>query len=461
MAQTNVMVTYAPARRPAAPVAEQDRVRDARSRRRWGTALTGVLLAGGAVFALGTFVRPDGSLRDTGFPSPPRVPLATADRVTAPETVPPMSEATAPEPQSSPLPYLAVVRDVAPAPVPPIAAPGALARPAARDAARAPRRVAMRAIAAPVPAADSPSTGDASLVPHSAPEPVTGQRRDLEGFLGEQGLVLAVPPPVASEAIAPVTEWSADDLAPAIADAPPAASKPVSEFAAAGTAPPAPLEPGMAAAVVEPNEDSSAPAELVDVSEPASAQPVAAAETQRLAELVPAADEPELATPADPETSAYREETATPISRLVLPPAPLPAAAGTMTAPADAMAIANRDELKEAAPGLVVAPTAAPVPPGAAIADGQATAFAQSFPLAVVNGEPLGAVTLRDLGPQGEAVHLGALVGLLKLRMPEAEFAWLSSAAAADQFVTLDRLRAAGITVQFDARDGRLLIDAR
>ena len=90
-----------------------------------------------------------------------------------------------------------------------------------------------------------------------------------------------------------------------------------------------------------------------------------------------------------------------------------------------------------------------------------ASRTAQFFPLAIVDGEPVGAITLRDLGQQGQAIHLAALVELLKLRMPQAEFAKLNSAAAADSFVTLDQLRAAGITIQYDAAQDRLLIDAR
>ena len=97
------------------------------------------------------------------------------------------------------------------------------------------------------------------------------------------------------------------------------------------------------------------------------------------------------------------------------------------------------------------------------IAAGMTPAFqtAQFFPVAIVDGEPIGAITLRDLGQQGQAIHLAALVELLKLRMPQAEFARLNSAAAADSFVTLDQLRAAGITIQYDAAQDRLLIDAR
>jgi hypothetical protein len=277
---------------------------------------------------------------------------------------------------------------------------------------------------------------------------VTGQRRDLEGFLGEQGLVLAVPPPpVASEAIAPVAEWSADDLAPPAPETP-AVSTPASDLAPAGTAPPALLEPGLRAAVAEPIEDAPAPIALIEVSEPASPQPVAGAEAQRLAELAPAVDEPAPVGSLDFEPSGYPDRAAAAVSRLALPSAPEPPAAAT-----------SGDGAAAPVSRLVLPP--APTPPAAGTTAAPTVSIAQSFPVAVVNGEALGAVTLRDFGPQGQTVHLGALVGLLKLRMPEAQFAWLSSAAAADQFVTLDQLRAAGITVQLDARNGRLLIDAR
>ena len=87
--------------------------------------------------------------------------------------------------------------------------------------------------------------------------------------------------------------------------------------------------------------------------------------------------------------------------------------------------------------------------------------FVQSYPLVVADGEVLGAVTLRDFGTSGMAVHLRSLLGLLRLRMPEAEFLRLDGAAAADRYVTFEELRMAGIDAQFDARGTRLALFTR
>lgn len=427
MAQTNVMVSYAPARWTAAP--ERKGARDRQSDTRWGTALAGVFLAGGAVFALGTFVRPDGSLRESGHPSQSSVPLAEVDRAVAPEITVPLPEATPPQPQSSPLPYLAVVRDVAPSPIPPAATRRPLSAPTARGAGRVPRHAAMRAAVEETPVAEENSTETAALGPPPTSAPVAGQRRDLEGFLGEQGLVLAAPPPP-SEGVAPVTEWTPREVATAGVEAPSAAplptAAPPTSLAATEAVAPAPSDTPVIEAVELP-EAASAPitADLVEAPATPAPEPVAAADATRLARIEPI---------------AVKSPSA---------------------APVEVAAAVNRDDPSEAALRLAVVPVPPPTPPSARVAETPAAIYAQSYPLAVVNGEALGAVTLRDLGPQGQTVHLGALVGLLKLRMPEAEFVWLSNAAAADQFVTLDRLRAAGITIQFDARDGRLLIDAR
>lgn len=116
--------------------------------------------------------------------------------------------------------------------------------------------------------------------------------------------------------------------------------------------------------------------------------------------------------------------------------------------------ISDRSAHRKIAPGVAIIPTPRP-------ADRAPSAQVQSYPLAVVNGEPLGAVTMRDGGASEPAIHLGALLELVRLRMPEAEFVRLSGAAAADRFVGLDELRAAGIAVEVDARHNRLVIGAR
>jgi hypothetical protein len=69
----------------------------------------------------------------------------------------------------------------------------------------------------------------------------------------------------------------------------------------------------------------------------------------------------------------------------------------------------------------------------------------QTFPMVAVAGEALGAVTMR-----GDKIHLASLVGLLELKMPAGEFERLKAAPAADSFVDLDTLQAAGISATID-----------
>lgn len=418
MAQTNVMVSYAPARRALAP-APRSETYDFRHKR-LGLTLAGALLAGGAVFALGAYVRSDGSVREAFSPmrTSPSLGNAAPERVAARAAPPRASDPAAIRP--SPLPYLAVVRNSPASPSAPRVETRTLSAPAPQEASRSPRQVALRAVSSPGQVQGEP-TEATGLAPPAAPEPPSGQRRDLEGFLSEQGLVLAADAaqPALSADIPPVAEWTSGDL---VVETPPEPALAAAPSFAEGAAP-AP-EPGTAP-VLELTElapaPAPAPAPLVDASPEAA--PAPAADAVRLAAPEPGSIE--------------------------LPPA----------APARSSAPIPFGEVGRAAPRLALAPAAAVATPASAAAP--SASYVQHFPTAVVHGETLGAVTLRDLGAQGQMVHLGALVGLLKLRMPEAEFVRLGSAAAADRFVPLDQLRAAGITVQFDARKGRLLIDAR
>lgn len=410
MAQTNVMVTYAPARRTPASAPK----RASRLAPRWGVTLAGALLAGGAVFALGQYVRPDGSLRGSAMPSYP--PLASTGPDPVPTATAPVRGAQPADTEASLLPYLALVRDAAP---PEVAEKRTLSAPSPPDSARARRPLVPQAAAIPAqPDREHPaSTATVAAAPQLAA--VAGQRRDLEGFLGEHGLALATPAP-SGEGNIPAAQSTAEQLAP------PESSEMVSA-AATSPAPESAATPGTGTVdILELTESAAIPpaAALVETSAQDAPEPLpAATEDMRLASIETTVDE-------------------------------LPAAPPVRAAPTLALGTAGR-----AAPRLAVAPT--PSFSGANAIATPAASYVQLFPMAVVNGEPLGAVTLRDLGVEGQAVHLGALVGLLKLRMPEAEFARLSSAAAAGRFVTLDQLRAAGIIVQFDARAGRLLIDAR
>ena len=81
---------------------------------------------------------------------------------------------------------------------------------------------------------------------------------------------------------------------------------------------------------------------------------------------------------------------------------------------------------------------------------------AQTFPIVAVDGQRLGAVTMR-----GDRVHLASLVGLLQLKLPAAEFERLAAAPAADSFVALDTLRAAGISVTLDPAGEQMTLSAR
>lgn len=80
----------------------------------------------------------------------------------------------------------------------------------------------------------------------------------------------------------------------------------------------------------------------------------------------------------------------------------------------------------------------------------------QTFPIVAVAGQPLGAVTMR-----GDSVHLASLVGLLQLKLPEAEFERLRDAPAADSFVTIDSLREAGIDLTLDDSGERISLSVR
>lgn len=420
MSQANVIVSYAPARPLAAREAE--RGRSGRERKGWGATLAGVALAGGAVFALGQFVRPDGTVRDNENPLKPRPALAGALPVRPPVASPTAEQQREPA-AATPLPYLALVRDAGPAPTPARTGPVRVApAPSPRPVAASPR-VMLDADVEPPADAKPDATATPELATPSPAAPVPGQRRDLAGFLNDQGLTLAPPEPAdAAEAtVAPVAEWTPADLAATAENVPASVSASSAALAATQQPPSAATTTDSSVIALDTQPDLVPPAPIDRAASPVA--PAPAADSARLAELAPVRAEQtsaDLGQATIPELIEAPAASAPPFAIAVTPP---PIAAGISTAP---------------------------------IAD-----YIQSYPLAVVNGEPVGAITLRDLGAQGQAVHLGALVGLLKLRMPETEFARLSAAAAADQFVTLDRLRAAGITVQFDSSSGRLLIDAR
>ena len=90
-----------------------------------------------------------------------------------------------------------------------------------------------------------------------------------------------------------------------------------------------------------------------------------------------------------------------------------------------------------------------------------AAGYVQNFPVVVVNGVELGAITVRQAVDSPIEIHLGGLLSLFRSRMHESDFNRLSKASSADQFVTLDELRRAGFDVNYDPSRERLLIGAK
>jgi hypothetical protein len=133
------------------------------------------------------------------------------------------------------------------------------------------------------------------------------------------------------------------------------------------------------------------------------------------------------------------------------PPIPAPMTSAAVTAGASPSA---EDE-----PGLVPPqPIPAPVASAVATRAVPSAEYVQRFPMVVLNGTPLGAITLREFEGNQRLIHLGALLSLFRSRMDPAEFEKLISAGAADQFLSLEELRRAGLDIQYDARRGRLII---
>ena len=78
---------------------------------------------------------------------------------------------------------------------------------------------------------------------------------------------------------------------------------------------------------------------------------------------------------------------------------------------------------------------------------------------AKINGTVAGNVPLLIADGENISVKLGGLLSLIEPMMDKSEFASLSAAQAAGEFVTLNDLRAAGINVSFDKHD-RLVLRA-
>lgn len=110
----------------------------------------------------------------------------------------------------------------------------------------------------------------------------------------------------------------------------------------------------------------------------------------------------------------------------------------------------------QAVPARPAAQAMAPEPATGAAAP--AAGYVQHFPMVVLNGTPLGAITLREFQGDRRQIHLGALLSLFKLKMDATEYERLISSVAADQFVNLEDLRGLGLDTRYDARRGRLIV---
>ena len=343
---------------------------------------------------LGQFVAPDGRIKDQRLPdsASPAMSEAGPDDQVVRTAAPRLGTEVEPSGTASPpLPYLALVRDL-PQPSP-ATARRRLAAPTPASARRAGPDPRTEPFPADRPAPAAAAAGPTRPVLASAP-PASSPRRDLGGFLQDQGFELT------SGILPEDGRMSVADWVPEEITSPSRLASGMDEATEVGLAP----APRPRSSIREQESPSSFFAEEF------------ASDTEAILADSPTMESPRGSSQLDNAVRPSRSAE----------PAPTLASANSIAA---GMTPASRT--------------------------------AQFFPLAIVDGEPVGAITLRDLGQQGQAIHLAALVELLKLRMPQAEFAKLNSAAAADSFVTLDQLRAAGITIQYDAAQDRLLIDAR
>lgn len=384
--------------------------------------IAGTVLAGGA--AIVTYSQ------FAGRPEPGMESQTEAQPLAAPESTAPL-----PPPRSDPAPAIDTL--LSPAPAAQFSKPGPLPRPQpfARPAelpwlmalGSAPEQRAAPAVAskrADVPVRAAPRPQPARLAETrkqevGAAQPPAGQASPVALSASQEAIPRAYEPQAVHTDIALSPPPLADPVEPSAAP-PPLEVAPDTDFAASF----APLANEVAESGTE-------------------AQPAGEA-------IGPPAAELALAT----QNVALPEEAMAPAS--LAPPAAVP----------EVEALATVEAIEELPPELPAAPAAlatAPAPPaqpGAGHVQAVAPDYVQVFPMVMVDGEPLGAVTLRELGAETSTVHLGALLGLFRLKMPESEFARLSGAAAADQFVSLAQLREAGIEVRYDERRVRLVIES-
>lgn len=403
--------------RPAVPPVEwrssafreaQTRYAPPRRALKVSASLVTILAAGGAAALL---LSPRAG---SDVPSPDQSSAPVSPPTTVPSAAPPSEERL---PQTAFVLFPPVAPSTATDPTP-------VAAPPPRQSARAVTRQTIRPelrstpVATPAPppvAAETPSDAFAESFP--LPEPA-----DL-AVKSER------PSPAIDAAKVETGPGSSEfDAAPPLSPPPPPEAVAAPDLANAGAAPPAlPLD-------AEPVAQEATEPPLAPPDNPTPEivlPPLAAAEPQPVAPLPAPTAQPEVVLPPLPPPPPPVEPLSLPEQAI---PQPTPVAAAPQPIPAS---LAPSDP-------VLLAPVA--------------QAYTEVFPALVVGTRTLGAVTVRDYGEGFATVHLGGLLGVFKLRMPEAEYARLAAAPAAGAYVGIDELRAAGLAAVFDPRKGQLTI---
>lgn len=102
----------------------------------------------------------------------------------------------------------------------------------------------------------------------------------------------------------------------------------------------------------------------------------------------------------------------------------------------------------------------ASIPAGASRAHAAANGTIELTLAASVNGQVTGSLPLRVTPDDRLWLRLGDLLGLVGKRMPPAEFARLSAAAASNEYVEFAAVRQAGIGLRYDAARNQISLDA-
>lgn len=273
----------------------------------------------------------------------------------------------------------------------------------------------------PVPAAQTPSPATVSADPAAAAAPLPE--------VAPAPVAMAAPPP------APVAEPAAASVeaVPTVAAAHPAAPMPLPEQASETPAAPPALAFAMVEAIparVQPAVAAALPPEPEPAAALATPLPVAAPAAV-LSAAAPAAVQQDLASPAAPAVVRQSAPTSAPrAAPITAKPKPSAALAKSVPSRSPALRLAGPQ-----------------IPSRYRLVEGgvETRIGVQMY------GERLGAVPLRVLGSGLPTLRLGDLLGLVQSRLTPGQYERLATSAAAEEFVSLDTLRKAGIPVRYDA----------